>query len=354
MLKLFHKTSDKAGLPPGSLVHVGEKKIEHTKISVIDYNETQHDELVVKTVEECFPFKDSPTVTWINIDGLHDTDVIKNIGNHFGLHSLVQEDILHTGQRPKLENLDDYIFVTLKMLDYDTESEEVNAEQVSLILGRNFVISFQERAGDIFYFVRNRIRNGRGRIRRRGADYLFYALIDSIVDNYFSILERYGERLEILEEELTENPTRETLHVIHALKKEMILLRRSVWPLRELISGMEREESTLISEPIHVFIRDLYDHTIQVIDSVDTMKEILSGLQDLYLSSVSNKMNEVMKVLTIFASIFIPLTFFAGIYGMNFEHMPELKLRWAYPALWIFLISVALGLLSYFRRKKWL
>lgn len=354
MLKLFHKTSDKAGLPPGSLVHVGEKKIEHTKISVIDYNETQHDELVVKTVEECFPFKDSPTVTWINIDGLHDTDVIKNIGNHFGLHSLVQEDILHTGQRPKLENLDDYIFVTLKMLDYDTESEEVNAEQVSLILGRNFVISFQERAGDIFYFVRNRIRNGRGRIRRRGADYLLYALIDSIVDNYFSILERYGERLEILEEELTENPTRETLHVIHALKKEMILLRRSVWPLRELISGMEREESTLISEPIHVFIRDLYDHTIQVIDSVDTMKEILSGLQDLYLSSVSNKMNEVMKVLTIFASIFIPLTFFAGIYGMNFEHMPELKLRWAYPALWIFLISVALGLLSYFRRKKWL
>ena len=354
MLKLFHKTSDKAGLPPGSLVHVGEKKIEDTKISVIDYNETQHDELVVKTVEECFPFKDSPTVTWINIDGLHDTDVIKNIGNHFGLHSLVQEDILHTGQRPKLENLDDYLFVTLKMLDYDTESEEVNAEQVSLILGRNFVISFQERAGDIFYFVRNRIRNGRGRIRRRGADYLLYALIDSIVDNYFSILERYGERLEILEEELTENPTRETLHVIHALKKEMILLRRSVWPLRELISGMEREESTLISEPIHVFIRDLYDHTIQVIDSVDTMKEILSGLQDLYLSSVSNKMNEVMKVLTIFASIFIPLTFFAGIYGMNFEHMPELKLRWAYPALWIFLISVALGLLSYFRRKKWL
>jgi len=354
MLKLFHKTSDKAGLPPGSLVHVGEKKIEHTKISVIDYNETQHDELVVKTVEECFPFKDSPTVTWINIDGLHDTDVIKNIGNHFGLHSLVQEDILHTGQRPKLENLDDYLFVTLKMLDYDTENEEVNAEQVSLILGPNFVISFQERAGDTFDFVRNRIRNGRGRIRRRGADYLFYALIDSIVDNYFSILERYGERLEILEEELTENPTRETLHVIHALKKEMILLRRSVWPLRELISGMEREESPLISEPIHVFIRDLYDHTIQVIDSVDTMKEILSGLQDLYLSSVSNKMNEVMKVLTIFASIFIPLTFFAGIYGMNFEHMPELKLRWAYPALWIFLISVALGLLSYFRRKKWL
>ncbi len=354
MLKLFHKTSKKAGLSPGSLIHVGEKKIEHTKISIIDYNERALDEVVVKTVEESFPFKDSPTVTWINIDGLHDTDVIKNIGTHFGIHSLVQEDILHTEQRPKLENLDDYIFVTLKMLDYDKESEEVNAEQVSLILGTNFVISFQERSGDTFDSVRNRIRNGRGRIRRMKADYLFYALIDSIVDNYFSILERYGEQLEVLEEELTDNPTGETLHIIHALKKEMVLLRRSVWPLREVISGMEREESPLISEPIHVFIRDLYDHTIQVIDSVDTMKEILSGLQDLYLSSVSNKMNEVMKVLTIFASIFIPLTFFAGIYGMNFEHMPELKLPWAYPALWAFMITVGVGLLAYFRRKKWL
>jgi len=354
MLKLFHRTSGKAGLPPGSLVHVGEQKIEHTKVSVVDYNETEHEEFEVKTVEECFSFKDTPTVTWINIDGLHDTDVIKHIGNHFGIHSLVQEDILHTGQRPKLENLDDYIFATLKMIYFDEESEEVNAEQVSLILGPNFVISFQECEGDTFDSVRNRIRNGRGRIRRMGADYLFYALIDSIVDNYFSILEGYGERLELLEEELTDNPTRETLHVIHALKKEMILLRRSVWPLREVISGMEREESPLISEPIHVFIRDLYDHTIQVIDSVDTMKEILSGLQDLYLSSVSNKMNEVMKVLTIFASIFIPLTFVAGIYGMNFEYMPELKLRWAYPALWIVMISLGVGLLAYFKRKKWL
>ncbi|MBN2569366.1 MAG: magnesium/cobalt transporter CorA [Deltaproteobacteria bacterium] len=354
MLKLFHKTSDKAGLPPGSLIHVGEKRVEQTRITIIDYDETELKEFTAKSVEECLSSKDSQTVTWINIDGLHDTDIIQDIGNNFGIHSLVQEDILHTAQRPKLENLDDYIFATLDMIDFDEESGEVSTEQVSLILGRNFVISFQERAGDTFDFVRNRIRNGRGRIRRMGADYLFYALIDSIVDNYFYILERYGEKLELVEMELTENATIETLHVIHRLKKEMTILRKSVWPMRDVISGMEREETPLISESIRVFIRDLYDHTIQVIDSVDTMREIISGLQDLYLSSVSNRMNEVMKVLTIFASIFIPLTFVAGIYGMNFEYMPELKLRWAYPALWIIMISMVGVLLVLFRRNKWL
>jgi len=354
VLNLFHKTSDKAGLPPGSLIHVGEKRVEQTGITIIDYSETELKEFTAKSVEECISFRDSQTVTWINIDGLHDTDIIQDIGNNFGIHSLVQEDILHTAQRPKLENLEDYIFATLKMIDYDEKSEEVTAEQISLILGRNFVISFQERAGDTFDSVRNRIRNGRGRIRRMGVDYLFYALIDSIVDNYFYILERYGEKLEMIETELTENATIETLHIIHRLKKEMTILRKSVWPMRDVINGMEREETPLISEAMRVFIRDLYDHTIQVIDSVDTMREIISGLQDLYLSSVSNRMNEVMKVLTIFASIFIPLTFIAGIYGMNFEYMPELKLRWAYPALWIVMISIIGVLLVLFRRNKWL
>lgn len=354
MLKLFHKTSDKSGLPPGSLIHVGEKKVEQTRITIIDYGETELKEFTAKSVGECLSFRDSQTVTWINIDGLHETDVIQDIGKSFGIHSLVQEDILHTAQRPKLENLDDYIFATLHMINFDEEAKEVGAEQVSLILGHNFVISFQERAGDTFDFVRNRIRNGRGRIRRMGADYLFYALIDSIVDNYFYILERYGERLEIIEAELTVNATIETLHAIHRLKREMTILRKSVWPMRDVINGMEREETPLISESMRVFIRDLYDHTIRVIESVDTMREIISGLQDLYLSSVSNRMNEVMKVLTIFASIFIPLTFIAGIYGMNFEYMPELKLRWAYPALWIVMISMVGVLLVLFRRNKWL
>lgn len=354
MLQLFKKASEKAGLPPGSPVHVGEIKAEEVKITLVDYDQTNYEEREIENIEESFPFKETPTVTWINIDGLHKVDIIEKIGGHFGLHPLVQEDIVHTGQRPKYENLDEHIFVILKMFRYIEEDDEVEAEQVSIILGSNFVISFQEQEGDTFDFVRDRLRNNRGRIRRMGADYLAYVLIDSIVDNYFSILEQYGEKIEALEEELTTNPSNETLNTIHHLKREIVLLRRSVWPLREVIGALQREESSLIGEAIVVFIRDLYDHTIQVIDSIDTLQEILSGLQDLYLSSVSNKMNEVMKVLTIFAAIFIPLTFMAGIYGMNFEFMPELKLRWAYPALWVAMITVALGLLAFFRRRKWL
>ncbi len=354
MLQLFKKASEKAGLPPGSPVHVGEIKAEKIKITLIDYDNTNYEEREIENIEESFPFKETPTVTWINIDGLHKVDIIEKIGGHFGLHPLVQEDIVHTGQRPKFENLDEHLFVILKMFYYKEEEDEVEAEQISIILGSNFVISFQEQEGDTFNFVRDRLRKSKGRIRRMGADYLAYALIDSVVDNYFSILEKYGEKVEGLEEELTANPGIETLNTIHRLKKEIVLLRRSVWPLREVIGGLEREESELVSDAIMVFIRDLYDHTIQVIDSIDTLQEILSGLQDLYLSSVSNKMNEVMKVLTIFASIFIPLTFMAGIYGMNFEFMPELKLRWAYPALWVAMIVVALGLVAFFRRRKWL
>ncbi len=354
MLQLFKKASEKAGLPPGSPVHVGEIKAEKIKITLIDYDNTNYEEREIENIEESFPFKETPTVTWINIDGLHKVDIIEKIGGHFGLHSLVQEDIVHTGQRPKFENLDEHLFVILKMFYYKEEEDEVEAEQISIILGSNFVISFQEQEGDTFNFVRDRLRKSKGRIRRMGADYLAYALIDSVVDNYFSILEKYGEKVEGLEEELTANPGIETLNTIHRLKKEIVLLRRSVWPLREVIGGLEREESELVSDAIMVFIRDLYDHTIQVIDSIDTLQEILSGLQDLYLSSVSNKMNEVMKVLTIFASIFIPLTFMAGIYGMNFEFMPELKVRWAYPALWVAMIVVALGLVAFFRRRKWL
>jgi len=354
MLQLFRKGSEKAGMPPGSLVHVGEKKIEEVRITVIDYDQTKYEEFEAGNIEDCFPFKESPTVTWINIDGLHEVNIIENIGKHFGLHSLILEDILHTGQRPKLENLEEYIFIVLKMFYYTIEEQDVEAEQVSIVLGPNYVISFQEREGDTFNSVRDRIRNSRGRIKRMGADFLAYALIDSIVDNYFYILEQYGERIEALEEELTTNPSIETLNTIHSLKKEIVLLRRSIWPLREVISKLEREEFTLIGDAIQVFVRDLYDHTIQVIDSVDTLQEILSGLQDLYLSSVSNKMNEVMKVLTIFAAIFIPLTFMAGIYGMNFEYMPELKIPWAYPALWLAMTIVAVGLLVLFRRKKWI
>jgi len=354
MPRFFKKMSHKAGLSPGTLVHVGERKAEKVKITIMDYDQTAFQEKEVPTIEECFPFKETPTVTWINIDGLHQIDIIEKIGKHFGIHPLIQEDILHTGQRPKMEDFDIYILAILKMLHYDDEASTVRTEQISIVLGPNFVISFQEVEGDVFNTLRERIRAGKGRIRRMGADYLAYALLDSVVDHYFILLEKCGERIELLEEELALNPKPETLQAIHDLKQEIIFLRKSVWPLREVISGLERAESSLIHDDISMYLRDLYDHTIQVIDSVETYQDILSGMIDLYLSSVSNKMNEVMKVLTIFASIFIPLTFMAGVYGMNFEFMPELKMRWAYPALWGAMIAVAASLLAFFKRKKWL
>jgi magnesium transporter len=280
--------------------------------------------------------------------------VIEQLGKHFSLHPLLLEDILHTEQRPKMEDFGEYLFFVLKMLYLEEGRHEILAEQVSLILGSNFVISFQEREGDVFKYVRERIRNSKGRIRKVGADYLAYALIDAIVDNYFIILERLGETIEELEEELVTNPVSDTLQTIHHLKREMIFLRKSVWPLREVISALERGESPLIQESTGVYLRDLYDHTIQVIDSVETFRDMVSGILDIYLSSVSNKMNEVMKVLTIIATIFIPLTFIAGIYGMNFEYMPELSWRWGYPAVWFVICAIFITMLAYFKRRKWL
>ncbi|MBT8491158.1 MAG: magnesium/cobalt transporter CorA, partial [Deltaproteobacteria bacterium] len=308
MSALFRKASNKAGLPPGSLVHVGEKKAEDVKITIMDYDQTSFMEKEVENVEECFPFEETPTVTWINIDGLHHVEIVEKIGKYFKIHPLIQEDILHTGQRPKMEDFDEYILIILKMLYYDEEEDTVRSEQISIILRSNVVISFQEIPGDVFNALRERIRKGKGRARRMGTDYLAYAMIDSIVDHYFILLEKFGERIETLEEELAQDPQPETLQAIHNLKQEIIFLRKSVWPLREVISGLERAESPLIHDNISMYLRDVYDHTIQVIDSVETYQDILSGMLDLYLSSVSNKMNEVMKVLTIFASIFIPLT----------------------------------------------
>jgi magnesium transporter len=353
--KFIKKVSKTIGQAPGTLVHVGKKKIEKARIRIIDYDESQLNEKEAKKIEECFPFKEKPTITWINIDGLHQVDVIEKIGKHFEVHPLILEDIVNTGQRPKMEDFDSYIFMVLKMLYWDEEKNEVIAEQLSLILASNFVISFQERVGDVFEPVRERIRSAKGRIRKMGADYLAYTLVDAVVDRYFIILEKLGEKIESMEEELVASPTPETLQTIHTLKREMIFLRKSVWPLRELISGLERGESPLIQEATGIYLRDVYDHTIQVIDTIETFRDMVSGMLDIYLSSVSNKMNEVMKVLTIIATIFIPLTFVAGIYGMNFEFMPELKWHWVYPEAFWGTIAVIAGLmLFYFKRKRWL
>ncbi len=353
MHRILRKRSEKAGLPPGTLVHIGERKAEKIKIEIMDYDETQIMEKEAAAVEECFPFKEKPTITWININGLHEVDIIEKLGNYFGLHPLLQEDILNTEQRPKLEESDGYIFFVLKMISSNEPVGKILAEQVSIILGSNFVISFQEREGDVFDSVRDRIRKGKGRIRKSGADYLSYALLDAIVDNYFIILENTSEKIEATEQQLTVNPTHQTLQRIRELKNEMILLRKSIWPLRELINGFLRLEMPLIQEPTRVYFRDVYDHTIQIIDTIESYRDTISGMLDIYLSSISNKMNEVMKVLTIFASVFIPLTFVAGIYGMNFAYMPELSWRWGYFGALGLMAAIVIALLFYFRRKKW-
>ena len=354
MPKSLRRKSKKAGLPPGTLIHVGEPKTERVKITVIDYDEANLQEKEIAKVDECYPFKEKPTVTWINIDGIHDVDVISKIGKNYGIHPLMLEDIVNTEQRPKIEDFEDYLFLVVKMLSFDEKQREINIEQVSLVIGPNYVLSFQEREGDVFDPVRDRIRRSKGRIRKKGADYLAYALLDAIVDGYFLILERIGDRIEELEENLISRPDVRMLQAIHYLKREMIFLRRSVWPLREVISGMSRKESSLIKESTEIFLRDVYDHTIQVIDTIETYRDMVSGMLDTYLSSISNRMNEVMKVLTIFAAIFIPLTFVAGIYGMNFAYMPELGWKWGYFAVLAIMATIGISMLIYFRNKKWL
>jgi magnesium transporter len=352
--RLLSRSAEKAGRPPGTLIHVGERKTDRTRITVIDYDEASVDERALDDIEECFPFKDTATVTWINVDGVHDTDVIQKLGDCYGIHPLVLEDVVNTNQRPKLEVFDDYIFLVLKMLALGEEERRPEFEQVSIVLGPNYVISFQEREGDVFETVRERIRSGKGRIRRGGADYLAYALMDAIVDGYFVVLETFGEYIETLEEELVADPDRKTLQKLNDMKREVIFLRKSVWPLREVISALQREESALVKEHTRIYLRDVYDHTIQVIDTVETFRDILTGMLDIYLSSISNRMNEVMKVLTVIATIFIPLTFIAGVYGMNFRFMPELGWRWAYPITWVVMVAIGIFMVAYFKRKKWL
>ena len=354
MPRFIKRTSKKKGLSPGTLIHIGEKKAEEVKIFLMNYDQEQLQEKELKKIEESFVYKDTPPITWINIDGLHDVNVIDKIGRHFGIHPLTLEDIVNTGHRPKAEDFEDYDYIVLKMLIYDEDKNHIIAEQVSFILGPHYLISFQETEGDVFNFVRERIRKAKGRIRKSGCDYLAYALIDAIVDHYFLVLEKMGEKIELLEEDLLDNTQTGSLQSIHHLKREMIFFRKQVWPLRDILSTLMKEETSLIQETTQIFIRDLYDHTIQVMDTIESFRDVLSGLQDLYLSTVSNRMNEVMKVLTIMATIFIPLTFIAGIYGMNFEYMPELKWPLSYPVLWILLIAIFVFMIFWFKRKKWL
>jgi magnesium transporter len=348
----FIKTSQKTGAPPGTVIYSGEAKTNKVKISLIEYNETEILERDFYNIEECFAELKPDKVKWINVDGIHDAALIERIGKQFKIHALTLEDIVNPQQRAKFEEYDSYVVSIMKMIYYENE---IKAEQLSIVLMEGLVISFQEaEGGDAFDLIRTRIRQGKGRIRRMGSDYLAYALVDAVVDCYFTILERIGDKLESLEDELLADPGKETMNRLHHMKREMIHLRKAVWPMRELIANMERSETELIKDSTDIYLRDLHDHAIRVIDSVETYRDLLSGMMDIYLSSVSNKMNEVMKVLTIITTIFVPVTFIAGVYGMNFDYMPELRYKWGYPICLSVMFIVIIMLLFYFRRKKWL
>jgi magnesium transporter len=348
------KRSRKTGLPPGSLVHIGLERAEKTRITVLDYDETHVEEREIQSVDELAPYIGKPSVTWIDVVGIHEPKVIEQIGCQFKIHPLLMEDIMNTTQRPKIDDLGKYICLILKLITLDEKTMELQIEQLSLLFSDDFVLSFRETESGIFNTLRDRIRNNLGRIRKMGTDYLTYTLMDAVVDHYFVVMEKMGEKIDSLENEVVANPKRETLRGVQQLRDEILLVRRSVWPLREVVSLLEKADSPLIDKSTSFFFRDVYEHTIQVMDTVDTYRDILSGMFDIYLSSISNRLNEVMKVLTIIATLFMPLTFLAGVYGMNFEHMPELKWQYGYFMLWGVMIVIALTMLVYFRKKKWI
>jgi magnesium transporter len=354
MSKLIKKSSKKAGLPPGTLVHIGEKTTEKTRVAVVEYDGQDFQEKELKNFETCYNFPKEPSVTWVNVVGIQQVEVLEKLGNCFTVHPLALEDILNTEQRPKIEDYGEDLFIVVKLISYNEKKDEVEAEQISLILRPNALISFQEKEGDDFAAVKERLRAGKGRLRKMGADYLAYTLLDVVVDQYFVVLERLGERIEVLEEKLLADPGTATLRKIQNLKKEMLLLRKWIWPLREVISSLERGEFPGIQESTRVYLRDVYDHAIQVMDTIEIYRDMLSGMLDIYLSSLNNRMNAVMKVLTIIATIFMPLTFLAGVYGMNFKHMPELDWPWGYPLILVVMAVVAILMLTLFRRNKWL
>ena len=354
--KIAHHLSEKSGLPPGSLVYVGDDHQYKTFISVMDYDDSFIEEHLAKDVKDCYPFKDSHSISWINVDGLKDIDTISQIGEHFVLDTLLLEDVLNTEQRPKVEVFGGCLFFTLKMLSYNKKSREVDAEQVSFVLGKNYVLSFQERPGDVFEAVRSRLRDHRGHIRSKGSDYLAYSLIDVVVDNYFITLEELAKEIEEVEDTVfaSSKHDQRLMRVIQQNKKQIQILQRAIYPLRESISKIQRNEADLIEPENEKYFNDLRDHTMQAIDNIDSYHDLNMSVQEIYLSSLSHKMNQVIQVLTIISTLFIPLTFVVGVYGMNFRYMPELSWRYGYWVVWGVMGCIVLSLLLFFRKKGWI
>lgn len=353
MAKLVQPAKTTLGRPPGSLVHVGRVYASAIALSRIEYNA---DKVIEShpTPTDALTRQLADGVLWLDVDGVHDATTIEQIGAAAGIHPLVLEDVMHTGERPKLEESASSLFVSLRMLRIGAAARQVEDEQVSLVLGRSSVISFQEREGDVFDPVRDRIRSGRGRIRAAGPDYLFCSLLDAVVDHYFVVLEDVGDRVEDIYERVTQNPSRIELDALRLLKRELLVMRKAVWPLREVLSHLEHGDCELLADETSPYFRDVYDHVIQILDTIETYREMLTSLMDVYLSSIANRTNEVMKVLTMITTLFIPLSFLAGLYGMNFRFMPELEWRYGYYALLSVMAAVSVGMLVYFRRKRWL
>jgi magnesium transporter len=349
----FHSGRTKKSFqPPGTIENAHTLRQDNVVITVIEFNEQSITEKVLTDISECLAYKNTPLTTWINIDGIHNIKAVEKIGALFGIHPLTLEDIVNTDQRPKFEDYENYLVVVMKMLYYDIA---LHGEQLTIILMENLVITFQEIHGqDAFTPIRKRLHDGNGRVRRYGADYLCYALMDAIVDSYFNILEKIGNKIEDIDEILITNPSPNTIEILHDLKREMIHLRKAVWPVQDLLISFQRSETLLIKSTTDLYLRDISDHSVRVIETVENYRDLISSMMDVYLSSLSHKMNEVMKVLTIMSSIFIPVTFIAGVYGMNFDFMPELHSVYGYVITWIVMLTVMISLAIYFKRKKWL
>lgn len=355
MKQRFKGRIRKIGMPPGTVLHHEDNaSLEPVRINIVNYNQSNLEERDTTQFSADFFQKQEGEKSWIDVVGIHNSNLIEKIAQHFNLHPLTIEDILNNEQRPKIEDNPNYVYMVVHMINFDQENLKIDIEQVSLIMGEDYVLSFQEKAGDTFDPVRKRLEIAKGKIREAGPDYLVYSLVDAIVDNYFLVIEQLGNALDQLEDELLENLQRETFNKTHSLKKELMAIRRSVWPMREVVSKMERDQYLQIHDDMNIYIRDLYDHTIEVIDTVEVYRETVGGLVDLYQSMSSNKMNEVMKVLTIISTIFIPLTFITGLYGMNFHYIPELDWRYGYFMVWGISITLVVVMLIIFRKKKWI
>ncbi|NNM36076.1 MAG: magnesium/cobalt transporter CorA [Nitrosopumilus sp.] len=359
--QVFNKTktqkttlSSTIGQRPGALIHVGEQKVDKVQINLIEYDAENINEVNDATIEECLESKNKSNVSWVNIVGVHDANIIKTFGDNFGIHSLHQSNIMNTELRPSVEIHDDHILIMLKMPHYNSQTGKLDLEQISILLAENHVLTFQEIADDFFDNIRKRLRENSGSIRKLKTDYLAYSLVDAIIDSYFLVIEKIGDITEDLEEELMQNPTPQTMQTIQTLKRRMISLRKAIWPGREIINSLERDPTALITDYTRTYLRDVYNHTVQVTDSIEGLRDVIGGMLDTYLSSVSNRMNEVMKTLTIIAAIFIPITFIAGIYGTNFSYVPELQWEGSYFVMLTAMAIISLIMLAWFKKKRWI